>query len=392
MNKIWIINANIVLENQILNNGFLEMSGGKITVIDQMDNCPSLASIENVIDCQLKGYIIPGMIDIHVHGALGHDFMDADQICYSKMAKYLASEGITAFLATTMTAPMSEIEATIEELSSYYKNQPTAVAEMLGIHLEGPFINGAKKGAQPEEYILKPNVQQFNDLYDKSQQSIRLVTFAPEEDSNFELLKELTSKGIIASIGHSDADYHTAIHALKAGITHATHLFNGMSGLHHRDPGVVGAVLLAEDVYVEVIPDNIHFHKDLLPMVYKMTGLDRLLVITDGIRAKGMPDGMYSLGGNEVEVINNQCIQRKTGSLAGSVLNMNTARKNIEEWLTLSIVEQMRLVSLNQAVHLGFDKRKGSIALGKDADVVWLNEEGEVEKTFCLGNLAFEKG
>lgn len=391
MNNTWIINANIVLENQILKNGFLEILDGKITVIDLMENCPQVASIENVIDCRLEGYIIPGMIDIHVHGALGYDFMDADHNCYSKIAKHLASEGVTAFLATTMTGPMSEIEAAIETLSYYYNNQPTAVAEMLGIHLEGPFINRAKKGAQPEEFILKPNVQQFNYLYDKSTQLICLVTFAPEEDNNFALLQELNSKGVIASIGHSDADYNTAIHALKAGITHVTHLFNGMSGLHHRDPGVVGAVLLSEDVYIEVIPDNIHFHKDLLRMVYKMTGLHRLLVITDGMRAKGMPDGMYDLGGNEVEVINNQCIQRKTGSLAGSVLNMNTARKNIEECLSLSIVEQIRLVSLNQAVHLGLDNRKGSIAVGKDADVVWLNEEGEVEKTFCLGNLAFEK-
>jgi len=262
---------------------------------------------------------------------------------------------------------------------------------MLGIHLEGPFISQAKKGAQSEAFILKPNVHQFNDLYDKSHHSIRVVTFAPEEDSGFELLHELTSKGVIASIGHSDADYDTAQHAIKAGITHVTHLFNGMSGLHHRDPGVMGAVLLAEDVYVEIIPDNVHFHKDLLPMVYKMMGLNRLLVITDGIRAKGMPDGLYQLGGNEVEVMNKQCIQRKTGSLAGSVLNMNTARKNLEEWLTLSLAEQIRVVTLNQAEHLGIDNRKGSIALGKDADIVWLNEEGEVEKTFCLGNLAFEK-
>ncbi len=391
MNKKWIINANIVMENKIITNGFLEMSEGKITVIDQMANCPSFALRENVVDCQQKGYIIPGMIDIHIHGAVGHDFMDANYIYYAKIAQYLASEGVTAFLATTMTGPMSEIEAAVEALAYYYKNQPIAVPEMLGIHLEGPFISKAKKGAQSEAFILKPNVHQFNDLYDKSHHSIRVVTFAPEEDSGFELLHELTSKGVIASIGHSDADYDTAQHAIKAGITHVTHLFNGMSGLHHRDPGVVGAVLLAEDVYVEIIPDNVHFHKDLLPMVYKMMGLNRLLVITDGMRAKGMPDGLYQLGGNEVEVMNKQCIQRKTGSLAGSVLNMNTARKNLEEWLTLSLAEQIRVVTLNQAEHLGIDNRKGSIALGKDADIVWLNEEGEVEKTFCLGNLAFEK-
>ncbi|MFJ8089391.1 N-acetylglucosamine-6-phosphate deacetylase [Lysinibacillus sp. NPDC095746] len=391
MNKTWIIHANIVMEEGILTNGFLQMVDGKIAVIDEMNNCPPLTSADNIIDCQQQGYIIPGMIDIHVHGALGHDFMDGVPANYAQIAKHLASEGVTAFLATTTTCPMSEIEAAIEALAFYNKEQPTAVAEMLGIHLEGPFINRLKKGAQPEESILKPNARQFNDLYDKSNQLIRLVTFAPEEDVNFELLRALKSKDVIASIGHSDATYDMAIGAIRAGITHATHLFNGMRGIHHRDPGVVGAVLLEDEVYVELIPDNIHFHKDLLLMVRKMKGLNRMLVITDGMRAKGMPDGIYTLGGEEVEVFDNRCIQRKTGSLAGSVLTMNTARKNIEEWLTLSLIEQVRLVSLNQAIHLGVSNRKGSLAVGKDADVIWLNAEGEIEKTFCLGNLAFEK-
>ncbi|WP_433595639.1 N-acetylglucosamine-6-phosphate deacetylase [Lysinibacillus xylanilyticus] len=391
MNKTWIIHANIVMEDGIIANGFLQMVDGKITVIDQMNNCPSLTSADTIFDCQHQGYIIPGMIDIHVHGAMGHDFMDGAPVNYAKIAKYLASEGVTAFLATTTTSPMSEIEVAIEALAFYNKEQPTAVAEMLGIHLEGPFINRSKKGAQPEESILKPNAKQFNDLYDKSNQLIRLVTFAPEEDVDFELLQALKSKDVIASIGHSDADYDTTIRAIRAGVTHATHLFNGMRGIHHRDPGVVGAVLLEDDVYVELIPDNIHFHKDLLPMIRKMKGLNRMLVITDGMRAKGMSDGIYTLGGEEVEVFDNRCVQRKTGSLAGSVLNMNTARKNIEEWLTLSLIEQVRLVSLNQAIHLGVFNRKGSLAVGKDADVVWLNAEGEIEKTFCLGNLAFEK-
>lgn len=379
------------MEDGILANGFLQMADEKIIDIGQMNNCPQLSSAENIIDCQQQGYIIPGMIDIHVHGALGHDFMDGDPDKYGKIAKYLASEGVTSFLATTTTSPLSEIEAAVEALACYYKEQPTGVAEMLGIHLEGPFINPVKKGAQPEESILKPSARQFNDLYDKANQLIHLVTFAPEQDVDFALLKALKSKDVIASIGHSDADYDMTLRAIRAGVTHATHLFNGMRGIHHRDPGVVGAVLLADEVYVELIPDNIHFHKDLLLMIRKMKGLHRMLVITDGMRAKGMPDGIYTLGGEEVEVFDNRCIQRKTGSLAGSVLGMNTARKNIEEWLTLSIVEQIRLVSLNQAIHLGVTDRKGSLAVGKDADVVWLNAEGEIEKTFCLGNLAYEK-
>ncbi|WP_042477362.1 N-acetylglucosamine-6-phosphate deacetylase [Bacillus ndiopicus] len=391
MKHTWLIHANIVMEDGILFNGFLQMKDGKIAALDKMEHCPPLLMMENVIDCEQQGYVIPGMIDIHIHGAIGYDFMDANPKYYAEIARHLASEGVTSFLATTMTCPMPEIEAAICALAVYNANQPNDVAQMLGIHLEGPFINRSKKGAQPEAAILKPNVQQFHHLHEQSNHIIRLVTFAPEEDIDFALLKTLCQKGIIASIGHSDADYATTIQAIRAGVTHATHLFNGMRGIHHRDPGVAGAVLLEDEVYVELIPDNVHFHKDLLALVRKMKGLERMLVITDGIRAKGMPDGVYSLGGEEVEVVNNCCIQRKTGSLAGSVLNMNEARKNIEAWLSLSLSEQVRLVSLNQAIHLGIADKKGSLAVGKDADIVWLNTNGEVEKTFCLGSLAFEQ-
>lgn len=387
----YIIHANLVMEDRILVNSFLKITDRKITNIGSMDNYLSLEGSEVIIDCQHRGYIIPGMIDIHVHGAVGYDFMDGDVESYKKIAKYLASEGVTAFLATTMTCPMEEIEAAIDALVLYKKEQPETVPEMIGIHLEGPFINRSKKGAQPEEAILKPDATQFNYLYEKSKQDIKVVTFAPEEDISFEFLKALTDKNVIASIGHSDADYDITNRAIKAGVTHATHLFNGMRGIHHRDPGVAGAVLLDEEVYVEIIPDNIHFHKDLLEMVHKLKGLARIIVITDGIRAKGMPDGIYALGGEEVEVFDNRCIQRKTGSLAGSVLKMNEARQNVGEWLHLSMIEQTHLVSLNQATHLGIADQKGSLAVGKDADIVWLNDDGEIEKTFCLGNIAFEK-
>lgn len=387
----YIIHANIVMEDQMIENGFLQITNKKITAIDSMTNYVPQPSSEKIIDCQGQGFIIPGMIDIHVHGAVGHDFMDGKAESYSQIAKYLASEGVTSFLATTMSCPMAEIEQAIDALAIYKNSQPEAVAEMIGIHLEGPFINPSKKGAQPEEAILKPDAAQFNYLYEKSNQDIKLVTFAPEEDVNFDFLQTLVEKNVIASIGHSDADYEMTNRAIESGVTHATHLFNGMRGLHHRDPGVVGAVLMDERVSVEIIPDNIHFHKDLLKMVQKLKGLSRMLVITDGMRAKGMPDGIYTLGGEEVEVYNNRCVQRKSGSLAGSVLNMNDARQNVEKWLQLSMIEQTHLVSFNQATRLGLANQKGSLAVGKDADLVWLNSNGEIEKTFCLGTIAFEK-
>lgn len=390
MTKLLLINANIVTEHEILQHYFMQIEDGTIIEIGTMANCPAYNEVDTVVNCEESSYVLPGMIDIHVHGAVGHDFMDGDVGRYAEIARYLPSEGVTSFLATTMTSPMPQIEKAMTALAAYNAQQ-VAGAQMLGIHLEGPFINRKQKGAQPEEAIAKPDVEQFLKLQALSQQLIKIVTFAPEEDADFALLKKMQEQEVIASIGHSDATYEEARAAMRAGVTHATHLFNGMRGLHHREPGVVGAALVDDDVYVELIPDGIHFHQDLATIVKRVKGLNRMLVITDGIRAKGMPDGVYTLGGEEVLVENNRCIQRKTGSLAGSVLTMNKARQNVEKWLELSLIEQCRIVALNQAEHLGIARKKGSLSVGKDADILILDENGEIHKTICLGKIVFEK-
>ncbi|MGE7933989.1 N-acetylglucosamine-6-phosphate deacetylase [Viridibacillus arvi] len=392
MKNILLINATVVLEKTIVQNGFVYIKGEKIESVGEMEDCPIYSDVDQVFDCTGKQYVIPGMIDMHIHGAAGYDFMDSTIESFEEIAHALAKEGTTSFLATTMTNPIFHINEVIENLASYMKDHNlSGMAEMLGIHVEGPFINKVQKGAQPEDAILVPNVSLFKEWQTLSGDNIKVLTFAPELDNHFELLKELKSNGVIPSMGHTDGSYDECLQAIDHGVEHATHLFNGMRGLHHRDPGVVGSSLLNDNVYVEVIPDGIHFHPDLLKMVVKMKGLERMLVITDGIRAKGMSDGVYDLGGQSVKVKDGKCVLTSTGSLAGSIVTMNNARKNLIKWLGLTIHEQLQVTSANQAKRLGLYERKGSIQAGKDADIVVLGENDEVELTICRGLVAFQQ-
>lgn len=391
MNNMYLINATIVLEKSVIHDGFIHIKGEKIVSVGKMVDCPKTSKVDEVLDCIDKQYVIPGMIDIHVHGAGGFDFMDSEQKSFDGIALALAKEGTTSYLATTITNPVPQIRKVLQSLASYKDNNSRAgVAEMLGIHLEGPFINKEQKGAQSEDAILTPNSPLFKEWQKLSRGAIRIVTFAPELDTNFELLKELQRAGVIPSMGHTNASYNETVQVIGHGITHATHLFSGMKGLHHRDPGVVGGALLHDEVYVEVIPDGIHFHPDLLKLIGRMKGLERILVITDGIRAKGMPDGIYDLGGQEVTVQEGKCILTSNGSLAGSIVTMNDARRNVAKWLGLSIMEQLQITSVNQAKRLGLFERKGSIQAGKDADIVILGLNGEIEMTICRGAIAFQ--
>ncbi|CAM3228937.1 N-acetylglucosamine-6-phosphate deacetylase [Filibacter tadaridae] len=392
MGNVYLLNATIALKDSILQEGFIHIKEEKIESIGKMENCPSLTAADRVFDCSEKGYVIPGMIDIHVHGAAGFDFMDGKQEAFEGIARALAKEGTTSFLATTITNPVSHTSDTLKSLGWYKEdsNGP-GVAEMIGIHLEGPFINKEQKGAQPESAIIVPNADLFKEWQELSGNTIKVITYAPELDTDFELLTELERTNVIPSMGHTNATYDESIHAIQQGVTHATHLFNGMKGMHHRDPGVVGAVLLQDDVHVEIIPDGIHFHPDLLKLIVKMKGLERILAITDGMRAKGLPDGEYDLGGQQVTSLDGKCTLTSTGSLAGSIVTMNDVRLNLAKWLELSIHDQVQITSMNQANRLGLSNRKGSLESGKDADIVVIGRDGEIELTICRGAVGYER-
>ncbi len=386
MESICLTNAVIVLEDGVIEDGFLLMVEDKIVSYGMMEDCPAG---HRQFDCTGR-VVMPGMIDIHVHGAGGSDFMDAVPAAFDTISQTLVKEGTTGYLATTMTNPANRIKEAVSAIAAYrLAGDQSGMAEMIGIHLEGPFINPAQKGAQPERHIHSPDITLFDEWQEAAKGLIRIVTFAPELDKDHVFLQELTKRGVIGSMGHTNATYEEATYAIGEGVTHATHLFNGMKGLHHREPGVVGAALLDENVHVELIPDGLHFHPDLLKMVVKMKGIDKMIVISDGIRAKGMPDGEYDLGGSTVVVRKGKCTLQDGVSLAGSIVTMNKARMNMAEWLGLTLWEQARITSLNQAKRLGVDNRKGSLAVGKDADVFVVDEDGEVGMTICKGIIAY---
>lgn len=383
-------NARIVLENGIMEDGYIGIQEDKIKEIGRMQSCPTLKDFHQVINCENKGWLLPGMIDIHIHGIGGSDVMDASIESLDKMTHLLPQEGTTAFLATTMTNPIDKIEKAIENVTEYMENHcHKGQAEVLGIHLEGPFIHPKQKGAQPEKDIIPPNIELFKKWQNLAHQHIRLVTLAPELDPKHTLIRYLKETGVIASMGHTDATYNEVKKAVGAGLSQATHLFNGMRGLHHREPGAAGAALLLDEMTIEIIADGIHVNPALMKLIYRLKGPENMVLITDSIRAKCLKNGTYDLGGQEVEVTDGRAWLTAQNSLAGSVLKLHEGRRNMEEWLDLGIQELMRMTSSTPAKKLGIYDRKGSLTVGKDADLILLNEKGDVQLTVCRGEMAW---
>ncbi|MEB3752330.1 N-acetylglucosamine-6-phosphate deacetylase [Geobacillus sp. FSL W8-0032] len=389
--KRWILkNAAVYAETGTIEQGYVLIEGEKVAAIGPMSSCPTDAGAE-VIELSPRFSVVPGFIDIHIHGAAGADVMDATLKALRAMAEALPAEGTTSFLATTMTAPSEQIEAALRNVARYMAeaNRPGA-AEVLGVHLEGPFLSPKRTGAQHPRHLVDPNVSLFQRWQEAAGGHIRLVTLAPEREGGLELAAYLKQTGVIASIGHSDAVYDKVKAAIQAGVTHATHLFNGMRGIHHREPGVAGAVLMFEEVMCELIADGLHVAPPMVRFAYRNKGSDGLILITDAMRAKCLGDGRYELGGQEVTV-RGQEARLADGTLAGSVLKLADAIRRVLDYTGCTIEEVIRMASWNPAKQLDILDRKGSLRPGKDADVVVLNERYEVMMTFCRGALAYRQ-
>jgi N-acetylglucosamine-6-phosphate deacetylase len=315
--------------------------------------------------------------------------MDATTSALDQMAKALPREGTTSFLATTLTQEVEAIEDALANVANYLRmEKQEGKAEVLGVHLEGPFISKEKAGAQPLEYIIPPDVELFSHFQEKAGNAIKLVTLAPEEDKEASLIHHLRTTGVVASIGHSNGTYQQMDGAIKAGASHVTHLFNGMTGLHHREPGVVGTAFLRKELVTELIVDGIHSAPEVVRLAYQQIGEDRLILITDSIRAKGLMDGVYDLGGQEVHVKDGKA-ELSNGHLAGSVLKMADALNNMMAFAETDLQSVVKMASTNPAKQLKVFDRKGSIAVGKDADLVVLDENHQVLLTFCRGVLSY---
>lgn len=384
---ILIKNATIYLDDATLEDGYILIDGETIKEIGPAHQAPHEA--DEILTLSPNEVVLPGFIDMHIHGAGGSDAMDGTVDAVAHMAAFLPKEGTTSFLPTTMTQSPESIEQALEALHQYSQsdNVPGA-AEVIGVHLEGPFVNPSKAGAQPVQYIINPDAELFKKWYELSGKTIKQVTLAPEEPGGKELVELLNKEGIISSIGHTGATYQETMEAISLGVSQATHLFNQMTGLHHRDIGAAGASLMNENIYAELIVDGIHVSPEMVELSLKLKGIDRTILITDAMRAKGLSDGKYDLGGQDVFVKGKEA-RLEDGALAGSILKMNDAVKNIITYTGCSLRDAVQMAAVNPAKQLNIYDKKGSIAVGKDADIVILDDDFQVRTTICRGKIAY---
>lgn len=385
MKDILLVNAKVLSEQGLIEKGFIYIKDGKIAETGLVSSMTADYGDAEVIDLPENSTVVPGFIDVHIHGAGGADTMDATTDALNTMASVLPQEGTTSFLATTLTQDKGEILKALKNAEDYISNHNLpGKAEVIGVHLEGPFINESRKGAQPADHIITPDIELFAKMQEAAGGHIRLVTLAPEKENGYELITYLAENGVIASIGHSDATYGQMADAVNAGATHVTHLFNGMRGIHHRDPGVAGAALLFDELKIEIIADGIHVVPEMIDLSIRAKGTDGVILITDSMRAKCLKNGTYDLGGQEVSVANGKALLAD-GTLAGSILKMKDSLKNMMEFSHISLEEAVKLASENPAKQLKMFDRKGSIAEGKDADLVILDENYDVSMAYCRG-------
>ena len=379
-----IKNGKVILENGIVENKAVLYTDKVVGIVDE---CEIPADAE-IIDAN-GGYVTPGFIELHIHGYLGKDVCDASEQSIRIISKGLLENGVTGYLPTTMTVDMSVITGAIDSVRGLMAESRTPEfdgTQILGVHAEGPFISESKKGAQDPRYILKPDA----DFVKAHSDVIRVITLAPEEDdADFSAIKRITTEtDVVVSMGHTSADYDTAVAGVKAGVRHATHLFNAMTPLTHRGPGVVGAALNCDEVSTELIVDTHHVNAALFDTVYKLKGR-KLCFITDCLPAGGLPEGEYTLGGAKIIYKNDLC-RLEDGTIAGSVLKLNKGVWNVYTNSKIPLHECVNCASLNPAATLGIQDKKGSIAEGKDADLVILDDQFNVKKTIIGGKIKYE--
>ncbi|HLV89049.1 MAG TPA: N-acetylglucosamine-6-phosphate deacetylase [Candidatus Sulfotelmatobacter sp.] len=331
--------------------------------------------------------LTPGYIDIHTHGGAGVDLMRASPSDYSRLDRFLASHGVAAYFPTTVAAPLDATFAALDRLAGAIETEEEnggagGGARPLGIHLEGPFLSHKRRGVHPPENLVEPTIPIFDRLWQAARGHVRMVTIAPELPGAMEVITEAVRRGVCISIGHSDAEISVAQQAVKAGARHATHTFNAMRPLDHRDPGIVAEVLTEDQLSADIIVDGIHVSPPVVKLFLKAKGTERAVLITDSIAAAGMPDGHYQLGPIEVEVKDGKCTSG--GSLAGSVLTMDLAVRNVTRFSEWSLRDAVRAASLNPA-HSAALAGHGALKAGARADFLVLNSGGEVLKTFVGG-------
>ncbi|WP_322807997.1 N-acetylglucosamine-6-phosphate deacetylase [Thermanaerothrix sp.] len=380
--RTWIQGGIILTPERELTHHAVVVEEGKIVAIEPEGVQPGPG--DAVIDAHGL-WVVPGMIDIHIHGIGGVDTMDATEEALQKMAHFLVRHGVTAFLPTTVSASRSSTWMAIRAVESY--SPTTKGAQCLGIHLEGPYLNPNYSGAQPAEHLRPIDPQEYQEWL--KSEVVRLVTLAPELEGAPEFIAAGRARGVYFAAGHSGADYDRMMLAASYGLSQATHLFNGMPSYHHRQPGIIGAVLDCEAIIPQLIVDGIHLHPATVRLVVKAKGPDRVILISDAMRATGLPDGQYSLGDQLVEVKNGIARTLK-GGLAGSTLTLDAALRNALQFTGLSLRDVLPMVTSVPAKAIGLN-HKGGIKPGADADIVLLDGNLEVSLTMVRGVVAYRR-
>ena len=376
-------NATVYVEGEGLKKCNLSFD----TKIQKISRCADKNA--EVIELPDDAIVLPGFVDQHIHGAGGSDGMDGTVQDVAIIANTIASEGTTSFLVTTMTQSPENITKALQAVKEYKAANHKDGARVVGVHLEGPFIAAKHKGAQPLEYVKEPDVAVFDGYNEASGNSIKIVTLAPEVEGAEAFVTHLTQEGIVSSIGHSGAKYPDVEKAVALGASNVTHTYNAQSALHHREIGVVGSAMLLDDLNCELICDTIHVSVPAMRLLVKNKPLDKLSLITDAMRAKGLPDGESELGGQKVFVKDGEA-RLADGTLAGSVLRMNRAVQNMVQKVGVPLTQAVDYATINPAKMLKIDDVTGSIKVGKNADFTVLNKNFDVLLTIRDGEIIYQ--
>ena len=381
--------ARLFTPTEIIDDPFVLVEDGSIQSVTSRRSMEVPAGAQHLDFPDLV--IAPGYIDIHVHGGAGHDVMQDDPSGRIAFEKAMAKHGVTSYLPTTVTASMDRILGALDRLRNVISAEEAEHAHFgarpLAIHLEGPFISAAKCGVHPIEYLLAPTLQVFNKLWEASGGTLKIMTIAPELPGASEVIREALQSGVYTCLGHSNATFDETKKGIAAGAVSATHTFNAMRALDHREPGILGAVLSSDRMMADMIVDGVHVAPAIVKLFLKAKGIDNAILITDAMSATGMPDGTYQLGPFQVEVRGGRCDYQ--GKLAGSVLTLDRAVRNVVSFAEWTLQESMILATRNPARMIRAEK-KGVIAAGNDADMILLTADGQVLHTMVGGRMLKE--
>lgn len=380
-----IDHVKVFTEDKKFTDGGIVIKDGTIEQVYTEGNRPQTE--DEILDG--KGmYAIPGLIDLHFHGCKGDDFCDGSRDAIVRIAEYEASVGVTAIAPATMTLPVEELEQILRVAAEYKKGPHSKKeADFVGINMEGPFISPAKKGAQDERNIIPCDVKVCERFLKASEGLVKFMGIAPEESENAVAFIEEVKDKVNVSLAHTNADYDTAMAAFNAGADHAVHLYNAMPAFTHRAPGVIGAVYDSKHVMAEIICDGVHIHPAAVRATFEMMGEDRMILISDSMRAAGMPDGSYTLGGLDVNVVGNRATLVSDGAIAGSVTNLMDCMKTAVKTMNIPLETAVACATINPAKSLGIDAEYGSIRAGKKAHIVLMDQELNVQQVIKDGEL-----